>query len=73
MDGDTTDFHRLWLAASQPANDGAIARPRIAGRSTELATVRRHLETGSGLLLITGEAGIGKTTLINCRRSSPGP
>jgi Tfp pilus assembly pilus retraction ATPase PilT len=32
------------------------------GRAAELAVVRRHFDTGSGLLLITGEAGIGKTT-----------
>lgn len=31
---------------------------------TELATVRRHLETGDGLLLVTGEAGLAKTKLV---------
>ena len=39
-------------------------RPRIAGRVAELAAVRRHLESGTGLLLVTGEAGIGKTKLV---------
>ena len=34
----------------------------------ELAAVRRHLETGTGLLLVTGEAGIGKTTLVAAAR-----
>ncbi len=64
LDGDTTHFHQLWLAASTPTNGTAPAAPRIAGRRAELAAVRRHLETGTGLLLITGEAGIGKTTLL---------
>ena len=40
------------------------ARARIAGRKAELTAVRRHLETGTGLLLVTGEAGMGKTTLV---------
>ena len=39
---------------------------RIAGRVSELATVRRHLTAGEpGLLLVTGEAGIGKTRLVD--------
>ena len=65
MGGDTAEFHRLWLAAGRPVGSESTTRPRIAGRRTELATVRQHLQTGTGLLLVTGEAGIGKTTLIN--------
>lgn len=65
MDGSVAEFHDLWLAASAPATAGPGAPPvRIAGRRAELAAVRRHLETGSGLMLVTGEAGIGKTTLV---------
>lgn len=64
LDGDTTTFHDLWLAASTPADRATGRMPRIAGRTRELAAVRRHLETGTGLLLVTGEAGIGKTTLV---------
>lgn len=69
MGGDTPRFHDLWLAASTPTSDGPThdgptpAR-RIAGRHAELEAVRRHLETGTGLLLVTGEAGMGKTTLV---------
>lgn len=63
MDGDTAAFHQLWLAASTPT-DEARPEPRIAGRRAELAVVRRHLESGSGLLLVTGEAGMGKTALV---------
>ena len=70
MDGDTATFHDLWLAASTPAD---AARPRTRRGSpaarAELAAVRRHLETGTGLLLVTGEAGIGKTTLVTHRRA----
>lgn len=65
MGGDVEQFHRLWLAASTPAGarPGATG-PRIAGRRAELAAVRRHLEAGADLLLVSGEAGIGKTRLV---------
>ncbi len=65
MGGDSAEFHELWLAASVPTGEDRAPAPRIAGRRTELAVVRRHLEAGTGLLLVTGEAGIGKTTLIS--------
>ena len=64
MQGDTTHFHDLWLAASTPTDGAPAATLRIAGRHAELEDVRRHLETGTGLQLVTGEAGIGKTTLV---------
>ncbi|MGH3362141.1 MAG: ATP-binding protein [Nocardioides sp.] len=64
MDGDTTRFHELWLTASGPPPNGTVPRSRIAGRRAELAAVRRHLESGTGLFLVTGEAGIGKTALV---------
>ncbi|WP_107764849.1 ATP-binding protein [Nocardioides terrigena] len=64
MDGDTTTFHDLWLTATTPTDHARPPTPRIAGRKPELTAVRRHLETGTGLLLVTGEAGIGKTTLV---------
>ena len=67
LDGDTSAFHDLWLAASTPgpvSGTAGTAGPRIAGRRAELAAVRRHLETGTGLLLVTGEAGLGKTRLV---------
>ncbi|TGN64083.1 XRE family transcriptional regulator [Nocardioides eburneiflavus] len=71
MHGPVQDFRDLWLAASAPTDDGAPApAPRIAGRRAELETVRRHLETGTGLLLVTGEAGIGKTTLVRAAAAS---
>ena len=70
MGGDVAEFHDLWLAASTPA--GGFERPglSIAGRQSELAAVRRHLQSGSGLLLVTGEAGIGKTTLVGAAAES---
>lgn len=70
MGGNTQEFHRLWLAASTPTNGDHPPAPRIAGRRTELDAVRRHLETGTGLLLVTGEAGIGKTTLVRAASSA---
>ena len=54
-------------SGSTRARPGVTTRDpdvRIAGRRDELDVVRRHLETGTGLLLVTGEAGMGKTTLI---------
>ena len=66
MDGDTGQFHDLWLSATGPAAGSAdTAMPHIAGRRTELAAVRHHLETGSGLMLVLGEAGMGKTSLVS--------
>jgi DNA-binding SARP family transcriptional activator/tetratricopeptide (TPR) repeat protein len=64
MHGDPRHVHDLWLAASTPTAGTAQVR-RIAGRRAELTALRRHLETGTGLLLVTGEAGIGKTTLVD--------
>ena len=67
MGGDPTHFKELWLAASLTTDgDGpnTTPAPPIAGRRAELAAVRNHLETGTGLLLVAGEAGIGKTTLV---------
>lgn len=70
MAGDTAPFHELWLAASAPTGQDHASAPRIAGRRAELAVVRRHLESGTGLLVVTGEAGIGKTTLVTAAAAS---
>ena len=64
MHGDVDRFRELWVCASEPADTRPRSIPAIAGRKPELVAVRRHLETGTGLLLVTGEAGIGKTTLV---------
>ncbi len=63
MGGDSPTFHDLWLAGSASGTND-VANVRIAGRRPELAVVQRHLEASTGLLLVTGEAGIGKTTLV---------
>lgn len=60
--GPHREFHALWLSASSPTLEPPA--PRIAGRRAELDVVRRHLDTGAGLLLVTGEGGIGKTTVL---------
>ena len=72
MDGDVAEFRRLWLAASAPEASEAPADLLIAGRKPELAAVRAHLEQRSGLLLVTGEAGIGKTTLLRAVAAASG-
>jgi tetratricopeptide (TPR) repeat protein/transcriptional regulator with XRE-family HTH domain len=68
LEGDTAAFHDRWLAASSvdlgTAEAAEAAAPGIAGRRAELDVVRRHLGAGTGLLLVVGEAGIGKTTLV---------
>ncbi len=68
MHGDAEHFRELWLTASTPtaggARQGTTSRLGIAGRKDELAAVRRHLTSRTGLLLVTGEAGIGKTKLV---------
>jgi tetratricopeptide (TPR) repeat protein len=68
LGGDPQEFRSLWLAASAPS-DGDRAGDRsktaqIAGRRAELTVVRRHLEAGAGLLLVVGDAGIGKSRLV---------
>lgn len=67
MGGPVEEFRRLWLAASSSDATPASTWPatRIAGRRVELATARRHLDSGTGLLLVVGEAGIGKTRLVD--------
>lgn len=66
MDGDVARFRELWLAAGAPEGSTATAAPRLAGRQVELGRVRRHLADGpDALLLVSGEAGIGKTRLVD--------
>ncbi|MCY4727083.1 AAA family ATPase [Nocardioides sp. STR2] len=64
MGGDPATFHGWWMAASAPAADDGRPTAAIAGRRAELDVVRRHLQAGHGLLLVTGEAGMGKTTVL---------
>jgi len=65
MGGDVAHAHELWVAASTPTGpDGEPGAVRIAGRVAELRVVRDHLTAGTGLMLVTGEAGIGKSTLV---------
>ncbi|HEY0645684.1 MAG TPA: AAA family ATPase, partial [Nocardioides sp.] len=64
--GDPVRFRELWLAATA---DGARHVPAptraIADRRAELLVLRRHLEGGAGLVVVAGETGIGKTTLVS--------
>ena len=64
MGGDPATFHAQWLAATAPVGDTGRPATAIAGRRPELDVVRRHLSGGQALLLVTGEAGMGKTTVV---------
>jgi hypothetical protein len=65
LGGDPADFRDLWLTATADGSRHVPPPARtIAGRRAELLVVRRHLEAGGGLLVVTGEPGIGKTTLV---------
>jgi tetratricopeptide (TPR) repeat protein len=70
MGGDVARFHELWLAASAPPDPTRRPGVAIAGRAEELDVVRRHLADGAGLLLVTGEAGMGKTALVGAAAAS---
>ncbi|MGW7243803.1 ATP-binding protein [Streptomyces sp. NPDC054804] len=48
--------------ASRRRNDLAV--PRLVGRDQDLASLDRALDTRAGLVVVAGEAGIGKTRLI---------
>ncbi len=64
LSGDVTQFRELWLAATAGGSRRVPSSRRIAGRRAELVVLRRHLEAGSGLVLVVGEGGLGKTTLV---------
>lgn len=67
MGGDVPTIRGLWVRASSGASDDTSTASRmLAGRRAELGVVRRHAETGSGVLLVSGEAGMGKTRLVEC-------
>lgn len=72
MGGDVPQARELWLAASAPSSGPGTERgaTRIAGRVAELRVVRHHLTSGTGLLLVTGEAGIGKSALVGAAAAS---
>ena len=72
MGGDVPQARELWLAASAPSGGPGTERgaTRIAGRVAELRVVRHHLTSGTGLLLVTGEAGIGKSALVGAAVAS---
>ena len=73
MEGDVPDFRALWLAATTPETQLTAPVIRMAGRRPELAAVRRHLLGGAGrLLLVTGEAGMGKTRLVSAAATLAG-
>ena len=72
LGGDPDDVRGMWLDATAPAGSEAAPEPRIAGRRAELDVVRRHLRAGTGVLLVAGDAGIGKTKLVSTAARADG-
>lgn len=76
MQGDVERFRGLWLGASLPdaerSSTAQVDPMRIAGRAAELTAVGRHLVSGTGLLVISGEAGMGKTKLVTTAAAMAG-
>jgi DNA-binding SARP family transcriptional activator len=50
--------------ASRPRRRPAQGRPKLTGRASELETIKAFIEAPVGMLLLTGEPGIGKTRLL---------
>jgi len=48
-----------------PAHGPDLAIPRLVGRDRDLSLLGRALDERSGLVLVAGEAGIGKTRLVH--------
>lgn len=66
----------VWhFGAPEPAPAGRAPRPRFVGRAREVERLRRALERAEGgerqVCLVTGEAGIGKTALIEAFLATP--
>ena len=70
MGGDVQDFRAMWLSVGPGAGTASYPPVLLAGRRRELAVVRRHLSDGTGLLLVLGEAGIGKTRLLSAAETT---
>lgn len=52
-------------SAGAPDRQTLLAVPRLVGRNRELALLEEALDEGTALLVVTGEAGIGKTRLLH--------
>ena len=70
MGGDVQEFRAMWLSVGAGAGTTADPQALLAGRRRELTAVRRHLSGGTGLLLVLGEAGIGKTRLLTAAEAT---
>jgi len=69
--GDAATFRDLWVAAGTPEADPVPVVARLAGRREELRTLRTFLgRERPGLLVVAGEAGIGKTRLVGAAAES---
>ena len=65
MEGDVADFHELWLSASSACGRTRSARPEDRRPPRRARSPYAAISTPApGLLLVTGEAGIGKTALV---------
>ncbi|MCA9781887.1 MAG: helix-turn-helix domain-containing protein, partial [Candidatus Eremiobacteraeota bacterium] len=63
LGGDPDEFHERWLALTAPTPD-RLGVASLVGRQKELAEARRFFRDRRRLLLLAGEAGAGKTRLM---------
>lgn len=57
-------YQRILTAEVPPATPRARTSPELLERSSALAEMAAALEAGSGVVLVSGEAGIGKSVLV---------
>ncbi|WP_034593933.1 AAA family ATPase [Hamadaea tsunoensis] len=58
-------------AQHPPVAQHAIAAPRLVGRDRELAALRAFVRDGSGVALVEGEPGVGKSRLVRAAVTGP--
>ncbi len=63
LDGDPDEFHRRWLALTSPT-PGEVPDVPLVGRQDELALGHGFFRDTGRLLVLQGQAGSGKTRLL---------
>ncbi len=69
LGGDPDEFHRRWLAVTSPT-PGEVPDVPLVGRQDELAVGHGFFRDQGRLLVLQGEAGSGKTRLLEALAAS---